>query len=132
MVKNLHSIQIYPIYDSVLANWDVPLWVFKIMYFNEDHEPQVWPKSTHHSKVCYLTSMFQIPIFIILLYFIVKSLIKKDDKLHNKLKQKVLYCKYCNYKTEIRYNYDRHLNTLKHHKNKKKFSTKIIKSGTGN
>jgi uncharacterized membrane protein len=32
---------------------------------------------------------------IILLYFIVKSLTKKDDKLHNKLKQEVLYCKYC-------------------------------------
>lgn len=32
---------------------------------------------------------------IILLYFIVKSLTKKDDKPHNKLKQKVLYCKYC-------------------------------------
>ena len=32
---------------------------------------------------------------IILLYFIVKSLIRKDDKLHNKSKQKILYCKYC-------------------------------------
>ena len=32
---------------------------------------------------------------IILLYFIIKSLIKKDAKPYNKLKQKVLYCKYC-------------------------------------
>ena len=32
---------------------------------------------------------------IILLYFIVNSLIRKNGKLHNKSKQKVLYCKYC-------------------------------------
>ena len=29
-------------------------------------------------------------------------------------------CKYCNYNTDIRCNYDKHLVTFKHHKNKKK------------
>ena len=28
-------------------------------------------------------------------------------------------CKYCNYNTDIRCNYDKHLVTFKHHKNKK-------------
>ena len=30
-------------------------------------------------------------------------------------------CIYCNYKTERRYNLNKHLNTLKHHKNKKRY-----------